>query len=555
MIELIEGKKHLVVKRKGHIEEYNPEKMKKVLRWAIVKAFHDAGMNADEVIVQRITDEILNDVQIRIFDKINISKLFDEVIDTVANKITELAPFMDNIAKNLFIQKLYKEIWGIKRNEYPHYKNVLEKGVRYNVYNKRIIETFTEEEINQLNEAIKPSRDFMFTFGGINLFSQKYLFKYTKTKTLELPQHAMMRVAIQLHYKDKNRIDRIIEKYNDISLHKLVIPSPVYLNALSPLYNPTSCVLIQPEDDSESLMEAARSMAIYSKNASGLGFDVSRVRAVGSSIGVDGVSSGVVPFLKVYEQVVSAWNQRSVRIGACAVYYPWWHYEAPEIVMLKDAGGSDEDRARKLKYAIKWNKRFSRAIRENEEIYLFDPKEVPNLIEATGKEFDEWYQFYKEKADKGVIRKRKIMARELAFMYIKVYTETGNNYWFNLDETNRRRMSAGFINQSNLCLVGDTKIKIRIENNIKTINIADLKFELEKSSDIKILSFDTESKTQEYQKILAFGRTSTKSKIMKITDKNTGKYIKCTPDHKVWTENRGYVKAKNLKESDIVRIS
>ena len=795
MIKLVEGKKHLIIKRRGHAEEYKPEKMEKVVFWGVsngLKQFYE-DLNKKEWIIEEnidtinmITQEILEDVQIRIFDKIHISKLFDEVIDTVSNKITELTPYFDNIAKFLYVQKLYKEIWGIKRNEYPDYKEVLKKGVQYKVYNREIVESFSEEEIEILNNTIIQSRDFYFTFGGLNLFMQKYPFKYTKNKILELPQHAMMRVAIQKHWKDKNRIENIIEKYRQISEHEIAIPSPDYLNSMSPVYNPTSCVLIQPDDDSESIMEAARSMAIYSKNASGLGVDITRIRAVGSSIGVDGVSSGVVPFIKVFEQVVSGWNQKcysddteiltengwklfkdldnekvaqynedgtiefvnyknyyeyelenetmynfytdsgvidhlvskhhrmvklikpsnkikieyakdceylsdnhmivsgeiknknkrlstwdrfliafqadgmqdkritgklkgkyvykfsfqkerkikrmkklldklisekypieytlkinkngenfktifyvripvdftkplsktfkewvdiktiskqeiddffdelshwdgslnksgdsfnyqtveysnieiiqalaalsnrriklnlvkkqkehwqqlyfisisnkntyrstnkkkketsktgikkqevkytgkiycvevpsgmlivkrndtiiisgnSARVGACAVYYPWWHYEAPEIMMLKDAGGTDEERARKLKYAIKWNKIFSLFVLMDEEVYLFDPKEVPGLIESHGKEFIEMYDFYKEKADKGSIRKRKIKARELAFMYIKSYSETGNNYWMNLDEANRRNMSSGFINQSNLC--------------------------------------------------------------------------------------------------------
>jgi len=457
MIELIDGKKHLVLKRKGFAEPYNPSKMEKVVYWAVKEGITQYYIEMktpekiSEEMINNIVQEILEDVKIRIFDKIRIEKLYDEVIDTVVNKINRMTPFFDNIAKFLFVQKIYKEIWGIKRNEYPEYQEVLKKGIQYKVYNKNILDEFSEDELNQLSAAIDQTRDFKFTYGGLDLFMKKYPFRYTKTKILELPQHAMMRVAIQKHYKDKNRIEKIIEKYNMISFHEIAIPSPDYLNSLAWVYNPTSCVLAQPDDDSESIMEAARSLAIYSKNASGTGLDATRIRAVGSSIGVDGVSSGVVPFLKVYEGVISAWNQKSARVGACAVYYPWWHYESPEIMMLKDAGGSEDERARKLKYAIKWNSYLTRAVKKNEEIYLFDPKDVPDLIQAHGEEFDRIYEEYKEKADKGSIRKRKYSAREFAFLYAKSYSDTGNNYWMNFDEANRRRMCTGIINQSNLC--------------------------------------------------------------------------------------------------------
>jgi ribonucleoside-diphosphate reductase alpha chain len=261
----------------------------------------------------------------------------------------------------------------------------------------------------------------------------------------------MMRVAIQLHYIDKDRMKTIKEKYDLISKHILAIPTPIYLNSLKPNFNPTSCVLIQPDDDSESLMETGRSMAIYSKNASGLGVDVSRIRSVGSSISVDGISSGIIPFIQVFESIVKSWNQKSARVGAAAIYYPWWHMQSPEIIMLKDAGGQDSERARALKYSIKWNKRFSEAILNDEEVYLFDPKEVPALIEATNEEFNEFYEFYKEKADKRSIKYRKIKAIDLAFLYLKVYGETGNNYWFNIDAANKFRTASKHINMSNLC--------------------------------------------------------------------------------------------------------
>jgi len=438
MIELVEGRKHQIIKRDGRIETYNEEKMYRVLLWM-----------ADGK--EPLAKELLKDIEIKVFDKISISKLFDEVIETAANKISDMYPIWDEVAKRGYLQKIYKEVWGIKRDEYPYYGDVLKKGVQYGVYNREIVERFSEEEIKYLDSIIDPSKDFGFSFGGLNLFMQKYVARHTKTKYLELPQHAILRVAIQLHYKDKNCLQKIKEKYDYINRGLLIIPTPVYLNAMKPVFNPTSCVLIQTDDDSESITETFRSMAMYSKNASGLGMDITRIRAIGSPIGTDGVSSGVIPFIQDFEAIVKSWNQKSARVGAAAIYYPWWHFEVENIIMLKDAGGQDSERARALKYAIKWNKYLTRATVNDEEIYLFDPKEVPMLIEAHGEEFNEAYEFYKEKADRGTIKKKKIRARDLAFLYMKVYSETGNNYWFNSDAVNSFRVQTGYIPMSNLC--------------------------------------------------------------------------------------------------------
>ena len=442
-IRLIKGRKHQVIKRDGRLEEFNWEKLYRVLLWAVT---HKTGIREEGA--DPFIREILEGVNLRIYDKIPIQRLFDEVIDVTANLISELYPVYDKIARNLYVQKIYKESWRIKRDRYPHYREVLKKGVESGIYRREIVEQFSEEEIEFLNSILKPERDFLFTFGGLNLFMQKYAARLPDGTLFELPQHTYLRVAIQLHHRDQNRLEKIKEKYDILSLHQVAIATPFMLNSLKETFNPTSCVLIQVDDDSESIMETARSMAIYSKHGSGLGVDISRIRAVGSKIGKEGVSSGVVPFVKIFEATINAFNQLSKRPGSCAIYYPFWHYEAPRITMLKDAGGNDDERARKLKYAVKWHRLFTDALLKDKEIYLFDPKETPKLLETYGREFEKWYHHYARK--KG-IRKKKIKARELAFLIAKVRSETGNLYWFSVDNANQFRMSRDFINQGNLC--------------------------------------------------------------------------------------------------------
>ncbi len=429
--------------------------MEKVLLWA-------CNNNKD------LVKEVLQDINIKIYDKITISRLFNEVISTVANKISIMYPIWDDVARNLYIQKIYKDVWGIKRNTYPEYIDVIKKALQYKVYKKEIIDTFTEQELIELGSYIKQDRDFIFTFGGLNLFMDKYAMKYSKTKHLELPQHSYMRVAIQLHYKNrKDRLKYIKEEYDTLSLHKNVVATPIMLNALRDIFNATSCVLIDVEDDSESIMETARSMAIYSKNASGLGIDVSRIRSVGSEIGKDGKSSGVIPFIKLYEGVVSSYNQKSTRIGAAAIYFQWWNYEVMDLLMLKDAGGSEDKRARKLKYVIKWNKVLTDAVINNKDVYLFDPKDTPELLTSYGEEFNKWYDYYVNSS----IRHKTINARELAFLFIRIRVETGNVYWFSNDNANHFRVCEGFINQSNLCaevLLPTKPIKLQSISTYKT---------------------------------------------------------------------------------------
>lgn len=442
-INLLEGKNHLIIKRNGKEEQFSWSKLDKVLLWAITYNTGILRQNA-----QGYLDTIKANLTIRISDRIHITKLYDELIDVTANLVSRLYPKYDLIARNLYLQKLYKDIWQIKRNEYPEYKNVIEKGIKYKVYNHDIFSTFSEEELQQLANFIQPERDFLFTFAGLTLFVTKYLAKYTKHKYLELPQHRFMAVALQLHYKDKNRMELIKQRYDMMSLQQIATATPIMLNSLSNVFNPTSCVLIETADDTESIMESARSIALYSKHASGVGLNASAIRCKGSLIGNKGISSGVVPFAKVFESIISAWNQQNKRPGSLAFYYPWWHYDAPDIIMLKDAGGNEDNRARKLKYAIISNRYFLEAVKQGKDVYLFDPKETPKLLDSYGSDFEKWYEFYSNKQG---IKKKTINARELFYLYSKVYVETGNNYYFSKDNANKFNMAKDTIRQGNLC--------------------------------------------------------------------------------------------------------
>jgi len=181
----------------------------------------------------------------------------------------------------------------------------------------------------------------------------------------------------------------------------------------------------------------------------------------------------------------------------------------------------------------------------DKEVTLFDPKETPELLTTYGDEFKKYYEMYENKTG---IRKKKIKAEELFYLISKVRLETGNLYILFSDNVNSNKPFKEPITQSNLCLKGDTKVQIKNQTKdgikeIKDVKVGDF-----------VKSYNTKTKKIEYKKVTASAMTNPKTKVMKITDEKTGKYIICTPDHKVWTENRGYVEAKNLKETDILNI-
>jgi len=534
-IELVKNKKHLIVKRDGRIEPYQEEKMRKVLRWAIEKAVNEGHYKWDkqfinDKIIDQMIDEVLENVSVKIYDKISISKLFDAVIETCESFISRLQPVWDDVTKNLLVQKYYKETWGIKRDEYPDYLEVVKKGASagIDIY-KKIKDEFTEEEIKQLGSFIKPEKDFYFTSLGIKSFMTRYALKYSKTKQLELPQHTFLRLAIKSFMYDnkEKRFEFIKQRYEDLS-------DSIYTEA-TPRYNDNdmeaSCVLMKMGDDSWSITRTLQAVGLYSKHGGGTAVDVCDIRCRGSLVGVSGESDGVIPFIRDIETIIQSFKQGGVRRGACAVYFNWWHYEVEDLIMLKDEGGNEWKRARSLQYGIKLNRLFLDRIINDEEITLFDPKETPELLNTFGNEFEKWYIHYEQK---GGVRKKKIKARDLAYLLAKVRLETGNLYIFFDDNVNENKPFEDYISQSNLCVAPETKILT--DEGYKTIKELENKW------------VNVWNGTEWEEAYVA--KTNENAKLIKI--ETTGGNLECTPYHRFYVQegyvNKGRVIEKRASE-------
>lgn len=429
--------KIIVIKRDGRKQSYDPSKMRNACMWACDgKDF--------------MADELIRDTEIKLHKEIHIKDMFQQIIITAVNKISMLQPMWEDVAAKLELMKIYKETANIsKATEYPHLKDVLAKGIEHKIYDRKTVSRYSAEEIEQINAAIVPDRDQIFNYKGLVTFFDKYCMNYTKTKKLELPQHAYMRVALALMVDERNRVQRVIEEYNELSQHNFTRATPIMLNALTVGQQLSSCVLNTLDDDSHSILDTGKNLGIYSKFKGGTALDISAMRAKGGYIeGTQGYSSGPVPFMKFYESIMKAWNQGGKRPGALAIYFNWWHLDASDILSLKSNGGTDENRARGLQYAIKLNDYFIDAVIEDKDITLFDPKDTPELL---GKFGDDFVQTYKAYETKTTVRKKVVNARELWEKIFKERSETGNIYLFHEENVNRTTMLNRYIGSSNLC--------------------------------------------------------------------------------------------------------
>jgi len=291
-----------IIKRDGTKQLFDPTKIRKVCLWA-----------ADDV--EWIADELIRDTEIKLHKEINIKDMFKQLIVTAVNKISLMYTQWETVAAKLTLLNIYKETYNIsKMNEYESFANVLKKGIERKIFDKSTISEFSQTEIEQISSFIKPERDLLFNYKGLVTFFDKYCLNYTKTKKLELPQHAYMRVAMSLMAHEENRLEKIKNMYDAISTHLYTVATPIILNALTPGQQLSSCVLNTLSDDSHNILDTGKNLGIYSKFKGGTALDISALRAKGSFIdGTQGTSSGPVPFMKYIESIMKSWNQGGKR--------------------------------------------------------------------------------------------------------------------------------------------------------------------------------------------------------------------------------------------------
>ena len=347
----------------------------------------------------------------------------------------------------------------------------------------------------------------------------------------------------------------------------------------TPLRQFASCVLVDVDDTLDSIFSSDMAIGRYVAQRAGIGINAGRIRGINAKIrGGEVQHTGVVPFLKKFEATVRCCTQNGIRGGSATVHFPIWHQEIEDILVLKNNKGTEDNRVRKLDYSIQISKLFYERFIKNEEVSLFSPHAVPGLYGAFGTDaFDELYVRYER--DESIPRKT-IGAQELFLDLLKERAETGRIYIMNIDHCNSHSSFMDKVEMSNLCVSGDTKIKIRypepIYNDIGEvsdwrvceieIHIEDLEIYLsdriaiiaclcDDVPQIEVLSYNIETNQQEWAPITAFAETSPKAKVMKITDEESGKSIVVTPEHQVFTKNRGYVVAKDLTETDELVIN
>ncbi len=305
-----------------------------------------------------------------------------------------------------------------------------------------------------LSEALVTDRDLKFKYLGLQIIYDRYL-HHVNERRLETPQSFWMRVAMGLALNEKDKNEKAIEFYNALSTFSLCCSTPTLFNSGSNHSQLSSCYLNTFDDSIDGIFEGLWQEARKSKYAGGLGFDCTNFRASNSYVkGTNGKSSGLIPWLKIYNDTLIAVDQGGKRPGAGCSYLEPWHLDIEDFLELKKNTGDERRRCHDMNTANWIPDLFIRKVQKNEDWYLFSPSDTRELHETYGNEFDKIYKKYCKLADSGDLENYKIVkAKDLWKKMLRVLFETGHPWMTFKDNSNIRYSNSheGVIHSSNLC--------------------------------------------------------------------------------------------------------
>lgn len=450
-----------VVKRNGRVETLDITKIQK---------YTSAAVEGLEGVSQ---SELEVDANLQFRDMISSEDIQHTLIKTAVDKIDIDRPNWTYVAARLFLYDLYHKVNGF--TGYHHLREYFEKGESEG----RIVLGLKEKyDLDDLNAYIKPERDLQFTYLGIRTLYDRYLIKNSQGKPIELPQQLFMAVAMFLAQNEFDCQSWAKKFYDILSKFEVMAATPTLSNARTPRHQLSSCYIGSTPDNIEGIFDGYKEMALLSKFGGGIGWDWSQVRGMGSYIdGHKHAAGGIVPFLKIANDVAIAVDQLGTRKGAIAVYIEPWHIDVRDFLDLKKNSGEERRRAHDLFPALWINDLFMERVQEDGKWTLFDPFEVSELTDLYG---DAFRKRYLELEKSEGITKEVIAAKALWKEVLRSYFETGSPFLTFKDTANKSNPNkhTGVIRSSNLCTeifqnTAPNHYKIRLTYEDGTVDVFD----------------------------------------------------------------------------------
>jgi len=433
-----------VKKRNGRLEPLNIDKINLCAERACGEL---ENVSASEVVL---------DAHVQLYDKITTKEIDKALIMSARSKI-EKDPNYSYVAARLFLGNIHKEVFGESRDKdmfEQQYRLSFVRNIKKLVKFGTLSDKLLSYDLKKLSEHLVLDRDYKFKYLGLQIVHDRYLL-HIDGRRLEAPQAFWMRVAMGLALNEDDKEGKCIEFYNAISQFYICPSTPTLFNSGTVRSQLSSCYLNTFDDSIDGIFEGLWQEARKSKFAGGLGFDVTPFRASNSYVkGTNGKSSGLIPWLKIYNDTLIAVDQGGKRPGAGCAYIESWHLDIEDFLDLKKNTGDDRRRCHDMNTANWLPDLFIKRVQEDGDWYLFSPSDTRDLHELYGEAFDKKYKSYCKKAEKGIIENfKKVEAKDLWKRMLRVLFETGHPWMTFKDNANMRYSNAheGVVHSSNLC--------------------------------------------------------------------------------------------------------
>ena len=441
-----------VTKRDGSKEPLNLEKWQAQIQ-KVCAGVADVSQSMIEIKSQ---PHFYDGITTREIDEITLRAVVD-LIDVESNPDVGHINYQ-YVAGKQRLSMLRKDVYG--SYEVPNLFEIVKRNVAIGLYTKELLEWYSEADWQRMDEMLDHEKDEQYSYAAIEQLIEKYLVRNRATKEIyETPQvRYMIAAATVFHKEEPNsaRMKYIKEYYNAASDGLFTLATPVLAGLGTPTKQFSSCVLIRSDDDLDSIFASGEMMAKYASKRAGIGLEIGRLRPLGSPIrGGEIMHTGMIPFLKKWFGDLRSCSQGGIRNASATVFYPIWHHQFDDLIVLKNNQGTDETRVRHMDYGVVLSAFFWRRFKNKENITFFDPNEVPDLYEAfysNTKLFEELYVKYERTPG----LRKKVMNSEEVFKggILKERTDTGRIYLVFIDNVmNQGPFDPEYhtIYQSNLC--------------------------------------------------------------------------------------------------------
>ena len=482
-----------VVKRDGTKEPFDANK----INTAILKACEGLPDQISKVV------QVATELQLTLFDGITTEQLDEAVIQTVLQNVKD-DPDYDKIAARLLLKTVYKQILGdyetaeeLKKLHAREFPKFVKAAVKEGLLDKRMADG--RFDLKKLAAELDPARDDLSKYLGVVTNKNRYALRKQNGSPIETPQFTHMRIAMGLSYNEADPTTAAIEFYNHMSNLEYVPGGSTRVNAGGSFPQLSNCFLLNVDDDMESIAKAVRDTMWIAKGTGGIGIGFTKLRAAGSPVKTTNTeSTGPIPFMKMIDTALFAVSRKGKKAGAAAIYMENWHLNFDQFVDLRQNSGDPYLRTRFANTAVFISDEFMKRVEKDQDWYLFDPAETPDLTELYGEAFSARYKEYVKMAEAGKLRTfDKVPARQ-QFKRILTSLQATSHPWLTWKDTiNVRALNnnTGTIHLSNLC----TEITLpQDKNNIATCNLVS----------INLSAFIGEDKTWDWDRLKEAARAA-----------------------------------------------